>query len=135
MLLHGEEVSQDLGGVALVGEAVPHGNASILGQFLNSLLGEATILDAVEHTTQHASGVLHALFHANLATGGAQIGDVGALVLSGYLKGATGTGGGLLKNQSDVLALQGGLLGAGVFSTLEVASQIQQIVEFLGTEV
>ena len=135
MLLHGEEVGENLGGVALVGEAVPHGNASIFGQLLNSLLLEATVLDAVEHATQHAGGVLHALLHADLAAGGAQIGDVSTLVFCTNLEGAACAGGGLLENQGDVLTLQSGLLGAGILGAFQVASQVEQIVEFLGAEV
>ena len=131
MLLHGEEVGENLRGMALVGQAVPHGDASVFGQFLNSLLLEATVLDAVEHATQHAGGVLHALLHANLATGGAQIGDVSTLVFCTNLEGAASAGGGLLENQGDVLAFQGGLLGAGILGAFQVASQVEQIVEFL----
>ncbi len=63
---HGEEVGEDLGGVELVGEAVPYWHASIFGQFFNDVLTEATVLDAVEHTTQHAGGVLHRFLDTDL---------------------------------------------------------------------
>ena len=66
MFLHGEEVSEDLCGVELVGEAVPNGNTSVFGQFFNDVLTEATVLDAVEHTTQHAGGVSHRFLDADL---------------------------------------------------------------------
>ena len=135
MLLHGEEVGQNLGGMALVGQAVPHRHACVFGQLLNGLLLEAAVLDAVEHATQHAGGVGHALLYANLAAGGSQIGDMRPLVLRANLKGAACAGGGLLKNQGDVLALQGRLFGAGVFGALQVAGQIQQIVQFFRAEV
>ena len=66
MLLNGEEVGQNLSGVSFGGKTVPHGDASVFGQLLNSLLLEATILDAVEHATQHAGGVSHRFLDADL---------------------------------------------------------------------
>ena len=66
MLLNGEEVGQNLSGVSFGGKTVPHGDAGIFGQFLDSGLVEATVLDAVEHTTQHAGGVSHRFLDADL---------------------------------------------------------------------
>ena len=46
VLLNGQEVRQDLGGMELVGQAVPHGNVGILGQLLHDALAEATVLES-----------------------------------------------------------------------------------------
>ena len=71
MLLDGEEVRQDLGGVELVGQAVEHRHAGVLGQLLHNGLPEAPVLDAVVHPAQHPGGVGDGLLHADLAAGGA----------------------------------------------------------------
>ena len=135
VLLDGEEVGKDLGGVSLSGQTVPHGDAGILGQLLDGGLVEATVLDAVEHATQHAGGVLHALLDADLAAGGTQVGHVGTLVVSANLKSAAGAGRGLLEDKGDVLAFQAGLLSAGIFGALQVAGQVEQIIELLRRKV
>ena len=66
MLLHGQEVGEDLGGMELVGEAVPDGDAGIGGQFFDPFLAVAAVFDAVEHAAEHAGGVLDGLLHADL---------------------------------------------------------------------
>ena len=128
MLLDGEEVGENLCGVSLSGKAVPDGNAGVFGQLLDGGLVKAAVLDAVEHAAEDASGVFHALLDANLATGGAEIGDVCTLVLGANLESAAGAGGGLLENQGDVLAFEVGLLGTGIFGAFQVASQVEEIV-------
>ena len=60
---------------------------------------------------------------------------MGALVLGGDLEGAAGAGGGLLEDEGDVLAGHGGLLAAGIFGALEVAGQVEQVIELLRREV
>ena len=57
MLPDGEEVGEDLGGVELVGQAVPDRHPRIAGEVLYDLLAVAAVLDAVEHPAQHAGGV------------------------------------------------------------------------------
>ncbi len=57
VLPDGEEVGQDLGGVELVGQAVPHRHPGVVGQVLHDLLAVAAVLDAVKHAAQHPGGV------------------------------------------------------------------------------
>jgi hypothetical protein len=44
-------------------------------------------------------------------------------------EGATGAGRGFFEDQRDVLALQMWTLGSGVFGTLEVTGQVQQVMQ------
>ncbi|MNH40061.1 hypothetical protein D3C79_1013200 [compost metagenome] len=57
------------------------------------------------------------------------VGDVGALVVGGYFKSATGAGRGFLENQRNVVAFEVLLLGAGVLGTFQVAGQVQQVAQ------
>ena len=92
VLFHGEEIGQNLRGMGLIGKAVPHGHAGILGQVLHSGLGKAAVLDAVVHAPEHARGILHGFLNADLAAGRAQVSDMGALVIGGHLKSTTRSG-------------------------------------------
>ena len=132
---HGEEVGKDLGGVELVGEAVPDGDAGILRELLHGRLREAAVLDAVEHPSQHAGGVLHGLLDADLGAAGAQVGHVRALVMGGDLEGAAGARGGFLEDEGDVLAGHRGTFGALALGALEVAGEVQQVLDFRRGEI
>ena len=135
MLSHRQEIGQDLRGMELIGEAVPHGNAGEFGQFLHGGLREAAVLDAVVHPPQHAGRVLHRLLDADLAARGPQIGDVGALVVGRHLEGAARAGGRLFEDEGDVAALEVLHFPAGFFIGLELSGQIQQILNFCGRKV
>ncbi len=118
-----------------VGQAVPHGYTRIFGQLLDRGLGEAAVFDAVEHAAQHAGGVFHRFLDADLRAGRAEIRDVGTLVIGGYFEGAAGAGRGFLEDQGDVLALETRLFGAGVFGALQVAGQVEEILDLFRGEV
>ena len=118
-----------------VGEAVPHGNAGVLGQVHHGLLVKAPVLDAVEEAAQHLGRVLQGLLLAHLGAAGVQIGDVGTFLGGGHLEGAPGAGGGLFKEQHDVLALQGLAGDAGAALGLEVVAQVQQVPDLAGGKV
>ena len=135
MLLQGHHVGQNLGGVVPVGEAVPHGDAGPFGQVLHNLLGVAPVLDAVEEAAQDLGGVLQGLLLAHLGAARVQVGDVGPLLGGGHLEGAPGPGGGLLKEEDDVLALEDGVADAGTALALQIASQVQQVADLLGGQV
>src|SRR5271166_3806925 len=74
-------------------------------EFVGGRLGEASILDRVVHPPQHARRVLDGLLVAHMRAGWSEEGDVGALVICGYLESTAGPGGVLLEDQGDVLAL------------------------------
>ena len=135
MLLDGEEVRQHLGGMKLVGEAVPHGDAGLCAQLLHDLLAEAPVLDAVVHPAQDPGGVGDALLLAHLGAGGPQIGDAHAQIVARHLKGAAGPGGVLLKEEDDVLALAEGMGDAGLLLGLQLRRQVQETADLLRREV
>ena len=135
VLLNGQEVRQDLGGMEFVGQAVPYGHLGIFCQFLHNILSEAPVLDAVKHAAEDAGGVGDALLLADLGAGGVKVGDAHAQVMARHLEGAAGTGAGLFKDQGDVLALAQGVGDTGLLLGLQVSRQLQQVADLLGGEV
>lgn len=100
VLLDGEHVGNHLGGMELGGQAVPDGHAGVLGEALDLLLLEATVLDAVVHAAQDTGGVLDGLLLAHLGGAGLEVGDAHAEVHATDLEGAAGARGGLLEEQT-----------------------------------
>ena len=135
MLLNGQEVRQNLGGVELVGEAVEHRNPGVLRQLFHDGLAKAPVLDAVVHAAQHPGGVGNGLLHADLGAGGPQVGAAHAQVLGGHLKGAAGPGGGFLKDQGHVFPLQIPVGYARLFLGLQVRRRVQEPLDFRRSEV
>ncbi len=126
---HGQGVGDHLGRVEFGGQAVEHRHTGELGQFFDDFLLEATVFDGVVHPPEDAGGVFHAFFVADLRRHRVDVGDVGALVMGRDFEGAAGAGRGFFEDQRDVLALEVRALGAGVFGALEVAGQVQQVVQ------
>ena len=87
----------------LIGQAVPHRNTGVVCQILHDLLAVATVLDAVKHPAQHPGGVGNGFVIADQAARRVKVGDLQAQIVSGDLKAAAGAGGGLFKDQGDVL--------------------------------
>ena len=114
-----------------VRQAAPHRHTGPLGKILHYGLLVAPVLDAVEEPAQHLGTVLQRFLFAHLGGASVQIGDMGALLGGRYLKGTAGAGGGLFKQQDDVLALHGGGADACPPLGLQVVAQIQQIAKFL----
>ena len=135
MLLDGQEVGQDLGGMELVGQAVPHRHAGILCQFLYDALTVAAVLNAIEHSTQNPCGVGDGFLLADLGTGGIQVGGVHPQVVGGHLKGAAGAGGGFFEDQGDVLATKIIVADALFFLRLQLGGQVQQGLNLVRGEV
>jgi hypothetical protein len=135
VLAHREDVGQDLGGVELVGQAVPHRDAGVPGEGLDGLLPIAPVLDAVEGPPEHAGGVLHGLLVADLGPAGLQVGDVGPLVVGGDLERRARARGGLLEDEGDVLAGQVRPLVAAVLGRLQLGRQPQEEPQLVGGEV
>ena len=126
----GQEVGKDLGGVELVGQAVPDRNTGVMGQVFHDLLPIAAVLDAVKHPAQHPGGVGNGFLFADLAARRVKVGDLHAQIVSGDLKAAAGAGGGLFKDQGDVLAGQLLIVAdAGLFPGLQVSGQIEQLLD------
>ena len=132
VLPDGEEVGQNLGGVELVGQAVPHRHPGVVGQVLHDLLTVATVLDAVKHAAQHPGGVGDGLLFADLAARRVQIRHLHAQVVGGHFKAAAGAGGGLFKDQGNVLAVEPVVGDAGLLFGLEVCGQVEQLFDLGG---
>ena len=130
VLPDGQEVGKDLGGVELVGQAVPDRNTGVMGQVFHDLLPIAAVLDAVKHPAQHPGGVGNGFLFADLAARRVKVGDLHAQIVSGDLKAAAGAGGGLFKDQGDVLACQLLIVAdAGLFPGFQVGGQIEQLLD------
>ena len=129
VLQHGHQIGENLGRVELVGQAVPYRHARVLAQLFDDGLPVAAVFDAVVHAAQHAGGVFHRLFMANLRAAWAEIGDLRALVERAHFEGAAGAGGGFFKDQGDVFPDQGLLLAPGFFGGLELDGEVDQVLD------
>ncbi|MNT63079.1 hypothetical protein D3C72_2008600 [compost metagenome] len=87
-----------------IGQPVPHRHARVFAQLFDDGLAIAAILDAVIHAAQHAGGVFHRLFVANLRSAWAEVGDLRTLVKGAHFKGAARAGRGFFEDQGDVFA-------------------------------
>ena len=131
----GQEIGKNLGGMELVGQAVPHRHARVLRQRLHDLLAEAAVLDAVVHAAQHPRGVGDGFLLADLGAGGVEIGHAHAQVVGRDLKAAAGAGAGLFKDQRNVLAAQRVVGDVRLLLLLELRRQIDQSADLLGRQV
>ena len=113
-----------------VRQAIPDGDTGIMGQIFYRLLAEAAVFNAVEHAAQNPGGVGNGLFLAHLGAARIQIGDAQAQVPASHLEGAAGAGGGLFKQQDDVLAGQVPVRRPGALHALKVFAQLQQVADF-----
>src|SRR5690606_8270000 len=135
VLQHGHEVSQDLGRVEFVGQAVPDRHTGMGAQLFHDLLTVATVFDAVIHAPQYTGGVLHGLLVTDLGTAWAEVRNLSALVEGRHFKRTAGAGGGLLEDQGDVLAGQVFALIATVFGFFQVDGEIDHVLDFAWGEV
>ena len=74
---------------------------------------EPSELNAVVHSSEDASGILHRFLVPQLCLTGTHVGDVRPLIMRGHLKGGPRARGGLFEDQCDVLAFEQFLLGRG----------------------
>ena len=131
----GQEIGKNLGGMELVGQAVPHRHARVLRQRLHDLLAEAAVLDAVVHAAQHPRGVGDGFLLADLGAGGVEIGHAHAQIVGRDLEAAAGAGAGLFKDQRNVLAAQRVVGDVRLLLLLELRRQIDQRADLLGRQV
>jgi len=106
VLAHREQVAEALRRVPLVGEAVPHRHARMLGELLDCSLASSAILDPVVDPPQHPRRVRRRLLVADLRAGRVEVRDVGALVVRGHLERRARPGRGLLEDQREVEPLE-----------------------------
>src|SRR4029453_63553 len=90
---HGEAVRQDLGGMKLVGQTVPHGDTGKFSEDLNGVLRIAPVFDSVEGPAEYAGRVFHGLFMSDLGAARLEVGDVTPLVMRRDFECRPGAGG------------------------------------------
>src|SRR5262245_49958506 len=105
--------------MVVIGQAVEHRDAGILRQRFYSGLTCSSVLDGIVHTSKDAGCVFERLFVTQLRAGRIEVGDVGPLVVTSHFERAAGARGGLLEDQTDFLAFEMSLLGAGILGALE----------------
>ena len=66
MFFNCHEVSQNLCWMELIGQSIPHWNASVTRQFLNSRVIKTAEFNSVKHSTQNLSGIFNRLFLTQL---------------------------------------------------------------------
>src|SRR6266852_7412522 len=121
--------------MSFICEPVPHRHSGIVGKFLHLCLFKTTVLDAVIHATQDARGILHRLLGADMRAAGADVGDVGALVVGSHLESAAGACRVLLKDEGNLLATQMLHLCASIFRRFYLGGEVQQEEDLLWCEV
>ena len=104
MLADCQHVRQHLGRMVFIRQAVPDRDAGILRKLLNDVLSIAPVLNSVVHAAQNSRGVRDGLLLSDLGACRIQVGDMHAKVVCRNLKGASGSGAGLLKDQRDILS-------------------------------
>ena len=113
----------------LVGQTVPYRNTCIFCKLFHNFLSKAAVLDTIVDTAKYACGIRDALLLADLGAGRLQI--CSAHIMRCNLKGASGAGAGLLKNQGHVFASVVIDRNAFFFLTFHLCGKIQEIQDFL----
>ena len=133
MLTDGQKICQHLGGMEFIGQSVPYGNLGVFRQFLYDILSKATVFDTLEHACQYSGGIGDAFFFTDLGSGRIQISGTHSQVMCCHFKSTSGTGTGLLEDQSHILASEG-IYGDSFFLFIfQVCRQVNQIHNlFLG---
>ena len=132
VLADGHEVGQNLAGMAVVSEAVDDGNGTAAGESLYLGLIKGADHDAVQIAAQDAGGVFNGLTAADLQIlGGEEEGAAAQLIHAGF-EGNSGTGGGLLENHTQGLALQVVMLDAVLLLIFELIGQVQDLGDLSG---
>ena len=123
MLLQGQEIGQDLGGVVFVGQAVPDRHLGGVGKLLHNSLAEAAVLDTLKHRSKHPGRIGDRFLFADLAARRVKVGRAHAEVVRRNLKAAPGAGGCFFKNQRNVFAAQPVVRDAGFLLGFEFCGQ------------
>ena len=106
MLLHGQEIRQQLGRMKLVGQAVPYRNTGIFGKGFDHFLTMAAVLNTVIHPAQHAGGIFNGFFMADLAAAWPEISDAGTLIKCGNFERASCPGRVFFEDERDAFSSQ-----------------------------
>ena len=131
LLAGGQNIRQHLGGMKIVGQAVPHRHAGVFGQILDDGLLVAAVLDAVIQPPQDLGRVGQRLLFPHLRRAGIQEGDAHAQVAGRHLEGAARAGGGFFEEQNDLLVAEPFVRRAGLLHALELRREVEKIIDLL----
>ena len=131
MLPHGQKICQNLGGMGLIGQTVPHRDPRISAQFFHNLLGKAAVFNTIKHPAQNPRRVCNAFLFADLRAGGVEIGDPHAQIMAGHLKGTARAGTGLFKNQRNIFSPEHIMGNPLLLLCFQLRCQIKQAPDFL----
>ena len=135
VLPDGHQVRQHLAGMAIIRQAVDHGNGAVSSQVLHLLLGKGTDHNAVQIPGQHPGGILHRFSPADLQIVGAEEQGHAPQLIHAHLKGDPGPGGRFLKDHPQGLALEM-MMGNAVFLLVfQLIRQVQNVDDLLAGKV
>ena len=135
MLTDSQKICQHLGGMEFIGQSVPYGNLGVFRQFLYDILSKTTVFDTLEHACQYSGGIGDAFFFTDLGSGRIQISGTHSQIMRCHFKSTSGTGTGLLEDQSHILASEG-IYGDSFFLFIfQVCRQVQQIFDLFRCKV
>ena len=106
MLTNRQHICDHLRRMKLVRQAVPYRNSCIFCKFLDDLLSVSTVLDSVEHSSEHTSRICDALLLSDLGSARIKISHMHTEIMCRHLEGTARSGTRFLKDQCDVLANQ-----------------------------
>ena len=132
-LADGEEVSEDLAGMFVVGEGVDGGDFPVVGELDDVVLGKGPDDGSVHHATEDAGGVLDGLAAAQLdVVTGKKHGGASEFADSDF-EGDAGAGGGFGENEGPGLSRERLELVVAT-ARLHLDGAVDQHIEFLGRE-
>ena len=118
--------------MAEIGQTIDDRNRAVLRQILDLLLCVGADHDAVQIAAQNARGILHRLAAADLKVTVGQEQRLTAELIHAGFEGNAGTGGGLLEDHAEALALQMAMGNIMLLFIFELICQIEQADDLLG---
>ena len=131
MLLECHEVGQNLRGVELIGQAIPHWYTSVFGQVFYRRVLKAAEFNPIKHPAQHLRSVLNRLLLAELDVVFAEKLRRNAKVIGRHGKGTACTGRILLKQEGDLLTLVQAVRHTLALELLEFVRDVEHLPDFL----
>ncbi len=130
--LNGEEVGEDLTGVFVIGEGVDGGDAGVMGEVDDVLLGEGADDGAVDHPAEDASGVFDGFTTAELDIGPGEEHGGAAEFADADFEADAGAGGGLGEDEGPLLT--GEDLGGGGAILFQGGTEVDEGFDLLAGE-
>ena len=126
----GHQVSQNLTGMCIVGQAVDNRDAAETSQIFDFLLFKGTDHNTVEVTGEYAGSILNRFAAADLqVTGGEELCEAAQLVHTGFERN-TGTGGGFLEDHTEGFAFQQMMGNTMLLVIFELIGEVEDIDDF-----